>query len=91
MSQPLTAERFEKFEQRFEHFVDLYAENHGAIITRLDKIDTTLDDHTKRLERIENILWDGQRVAEIERRLIELAETVGRPDLATPITRPIGS
>jgi len=26
-----------------------------------------------------------------ERRIIKLAETVGRPDLATPITRPIGA
>lgn len=84
MAQPLTS-------KEFADFVEAYSINHGAVIKRLDKIDDTLADHTKRLDRIENILWDGQRMAEIERRLVTLAETVGRPDLATPITRPIGS
>lgn len=84
MSEPLTAERFEKFEGRFDAFVELYSTNHAEIVS-------VLADHTKRLERIENILWDGQRVAEIERRLLELAATVGRADLATPIRRPLGA
>jgi len=84
--------------KEFADFVHLYTTHHAEIVTtlaahtaRLDKIDATLADHTKRLERIENILWDGQRVAEIERRLIKIAETVGLPELATPITRPIGT
>lgn len=77
MSEPLTS-------KEFADFVQLYTTNHAELVT-------SLADHTKRLERIENIFWDGHRVAEIERRLISLAETVGRPDLATPITRPIGT
>jgi hypothetical protein len=77
MSEPLTAERF-------EDFVETYTQNHAQLVA-------TLEDHTKRLERIENILWDGHRMEEIERRLIKIAERTGNADLATPITRPIGS
>lgn len=84
MSEPLTAERFDQF-------VEAYSQNHGAIIKRLDTIDTTLADHTKRLERIESSLWSGQRLDEHERRIIKLAELVGAADLAAPISRPIGS
>ena len=98
MSEPLSAERFDQF-------VEAYTQNHGAIIKRLDTIDTThadhtkrldtidttLADHTKRLERIESGLWSGQRLDEHERRIIKLAEIVGAADLATPISRPIGT
>ncbi|MFI5397696.1 MAG: hypothetical protein ACHQ9S_19340 [Candidatus Binatia bacterium] len=62
-----------------------------ATVPHFTAIQTDLGRITSRLDRIENILWDGQRVAEIERRVIKLAETVGRADLATPITRPLGS
>lgn len=84
MFQPLTLERFEQF-------VEAYTQNHSAIVATLDDHTKRLDKIDGRLDRIENILWDGQRVAELERRLIQLAETVGRPDLATPLTRPIGT
>lgn len=50
-----------------------------------------LEGITERLDRIEHILWDGARLAEMERRLIAIAEQVGRPDLATPLQRPIGT
>ncbi len=62
-----------------------------ATVPHFTAIQDDLGKITNRLDRIENILWDGQRVAEIEHRLIKLAETVGRADLATPITHPLGS
>ncbi|MBX3027076.1 hypothetical protein KF840_19405 [bacterium] len=77
MPEPLTVEAFEKFERHFDE--------------TMRSIATTLGDHTERLERIEQILWRGQRLEEAERRITELAKTVGRPDLATPFTRPIGA
>jgi hypothetical protein len=58
------------------------------VMTALGK---TLNDHTKRLERIESHLWNQQRFEEHERRLIALAETVGRADLATPFNKPLGA
>ncbi|MFI5399160.1 MAG: hypothetical protein ACHQ9S_26820 [Candidatus Binatia bacterium] len=72
-------------EKRFTKKID------DATVPHFTAIQTDLGKITGRLDRIENILWDGQRVAEIERRVIKLAETVGRADLATPITRPLGS
>jgi hypothetical protein len=76
MSEPLTVAAFDKFEKRFDAFVDLYTENHADVVKRLDKIEG-------HVERIENHLWNEQRLAEHERRIIQLAETVGRADLAT--------
>jgi transcription termination factor NusB len=77
MSEPLTAERFDQF-------VELYTENHAAVVKRLDKIDT-------RLDAIEKMLWQGQRIAEIERRVIRLAELAGDASLAVPFNAPIGT
>lgn len=77
MSEPLSAAAFSKFEKHFD-------ETMAAIAA-------TLNDHTDRLERIEQMLWRGQRLEEAERRITELAKTVGRADLATPFTRPIGT
>ena len=82
MSQPLTAERFEQF-------VELFTEKHGETTAHLDKIDDTLKDHTERLERIERLLWHGQRLEEIEHRVRQLAERTGNADLATPLPQPL--
>ena len=67
-----------------EHFDEIITALHGDMDKRFDKLD-------ERLGAIEVMLWQGQRLDEHERRIIKLAETVGRPDLATPVTRPIGS
>ena len=75
--QPLTLDRFESF-------VEAYSTNHADVIKHLDKIDGVLTDHTKRLDRIEQLLWHGERLAEVERRVIKLAELAGAADLATP-------
>jgi len=84
MPQPLTLEHFD---ETMRTIADVLTDH----TTKLTAIGETLKDHTERLDRIEHILWDGARLTEIERRVIKLAETVGRADLATPITRPIGS
>ena len=84
MSQPLTLEHFD---ETMRTIADVLTDHS----TKLTAIADILKDHTERLDRIEHILWDGARFDEIERRVIKLAETVGRPDLATPISRPIGS
>ena len=84
MSEPLTIPAFDKFEKRFDAFVDLYAENHGVVVKRLGKIDD-------RLDRIERHLWNEQRMVEHERRITKLAERTGNPDLAIPLDKPIGA
>ena len=77
MSKPLTT-------ANFDAFVETYPQNHAELVA-------TLTDHTKHLERIENILWDGERVNELERRVVKLAEIVGAADLASPLRRPTGT
>lgn len=82
MAQPLTPEHFD---DTMRAIADVLTDHTGKLTTIAD----TLDDLTKRLERIEHISWDGERLAESERRVRSLAEQVGRPDLATLLTRPI--
>ncbi len=77
MSQPLTTERFAQFEAHFDETMTAIA--------------ATLADHTARLERIETLLWHGERLTELEDRVRKLAEEVGHPELATPFTRPVGT
>ncbi len=48
----------------------------------------TMDNPTTFAEFVE---WHTQLVDELERRVIALALAVDRPDLATPIMRPIGA
>ena len=84
MSQPLTAERFDQFEHHFD-------ETMSAIASTLNQHGELLADHTKRLERIEQLLWHGERLTELEARVRKLAEEVGHPELATPFTRPVGT
>ncbi len=84
MSEPLTTEHFEKFEKHFDETMGTIADVLTDHTEKLTVITATINDHTKHFERIEHIMWDGQRLDEHERRIIELAETVGRPDLATP-------
>jgi hypothetical protein len=76
MSEPLTADVFASFEKKFDAFVDLYTENHADVV--------------KRLERIEAFLWQGQRIEEIEHRLMELAKRTGHAELAEPFVPPPG-
>jgi hypothetical protein len=76
MSQSLTIEHFD--------------ETMRAIADALDQQTKCFDKIDERLGRIEHIFWDGERLVEVERRLRVLAEQVGRPDLATPITRSLG-
>lgn len=84
MSEPLSAERFEQF-------IETYTENHAAIVGTLNDHTKRLDKIDERLQRIERHLWNEQRLVEHERRIRELAHTAGRPDLAIPFDRPIGS
>lgn len=70
MPEPLTLERFEQF-------VETYTENHGGLVKRLDRIET-------RLGNIETLLWQGQRIEEIEQRLVDLAKATGHGELARP-------
>lgn len=68
--QPLTLDRLESF-------IETYSQSHTNLVA-------TLADHTKRLDRIEQLLWHGERLAEVERRVIKLADLAGAADLATP-------
>ena len=75
MSEPLSQKEFQSFVSHFD-------ETMGAIAN-------TLTDHTDRLDRIERLLWQGQRIEEIERRIRTLAERTGNPDLAVSMARPL--
>lgn len=77
MSEPLSA-------KEFRDFVDLYTTNHADHTGRLDKIDA-------RLGVVETLLWQGERIAEIERRVVKLGELSGDASLAVPLHPPIGS
>lgn len=84
MSEPLTTEHFD---DTMRSIADTLGE-HGTILNghtqQLDKID-------ERLKSVESTLWQGQRLDEVERRVIKLAELSGAADLATPFNRPVGS
>jgi hypothetical protein len=77
MPTPLTTERFEEF-------VDLWTGRQAEVDERFNAVD-------RRLEAIEQLLWHGQRLSEIEDRFRKLAERTGNADLAAPLTRPFGS
>lgn len=65
---------------------DLNADNEPhwrAIKDDLDKIG-------ERLSVIETLLWQGDRLDEMEKRIIEIAQTVGLPQLAHPLRRAPG-
>ena len=98
MPEPLSADTFARFEKHFDETMRTIADTladhgslHAAHTKRFDKIDERLDKMDERLKRIEDHLWNQQRFEEHERRIIELAKTSGRPDLATPFTKPIGA
>lgn len=84
MSQPLTLEHFDETMRSI-------AETLADHSLRFDRIDATLADHTKRLTRIEDMLWQGERIIELERRVGKLAERTGNADLAVPLHRPLGT
>lgn len=91
MSQPLTLEHFDETMRSI-------AETLADHSQRFDRIDATLADHTalladhtKRLTRIEDMLWQGERIIELERRVGKLAERTGNADLAVPLQRPLGT
>lgn len=88
MPQPLTLEHFDDVITTFKAHID---ERFESVEHRLDAIDTTLADHTKRLTRIEDLLWQGERLVELERRVGKLAERTGNADLAVPLHRPLGT
>jgi hypothetical protein len=62
-----------------------------ATVPHFTALKTDLGTITDRLDAIEKLLWQGQRLDEHENRIIKLAETVGRPDLAIPFSKPISS
>lgn len=78
MSQ-LTQEHFDEVITGFKAHVD---ERFEHMDQRFDKVDT-------RLDRIETLLWHGQRLEELERRVIRLAELAGDASLATPFRPPV--
>ena len=57
----------------------------------LTAIQTDRGEITERLDRIEQLLWHGERLAEVERRVIKLAEITGAADLAIPFPKPFAS
>lgn len=84
MPTPLTAEHFDETMRAIAETLS----DHGR---GLGDIQGTLVGHTKRLERIEQLFWHGERLAEIEDRFQKLAERTGNADLATPLRRPLGT
>lgn len=67
----------------------MYTENQNGLISLLDSIDDRLDKLDKRLYRVEALLWQGERIADIERRVIRLVELAGDGSLATPFRPPV--
>ncbi len=53
-------------------------------------IDLRFDRVDARLESIERVLWQGERLQLIEERITRLAEETGHPELAVPIAPPLG-
>lgn len=62
-----------------------------ATIPHFTALSHDLDEITQRLTAIEKLLWQGQRLEEIELRLIRLAELTGNASLAVPFSKPIGA
>lgn len=88
MSEPLTLEQLEQRAE--ERHTDLMTAIAGVITTVNDHMDKRFDQVEERLTTIENLVWQGERLAELERRFIKLAELEGHADLATPFMRPVG-
>ncbi len=76
MSEPLSAERFEQF-------VEIYTDNHGDVVKRLDRIEA-------RLGNVETMLWQGYAIEEMQQRIIGLARAAGNEKLAQPFIAPPG-
>ena len=72
-------------EKRIEKKIDEATVPH---FTALGKDLTKIND---RLDAIEKMLWQGERLREIEDRVIKIAEVVGDASLARPFTRPVGT
>ena len=69
MSQPLTLERFEKFEKKYD-------QNHEDLMLAVASVITNVNDHVDgRLERLEQLLKVKDRVDRIQ---VLLAEQFGR-------------
>lgn len=96
MSEPLTLDRFERFEgtvtkrfdgidKRFDSIDDQLADQ-DEILTAIKQ---TIDDVSEKVDGIEKLLWHGQRLEEIEHRIRQLAERTGNADLATPLPQPL--
>ena len=67
----VTTTQFEKFEKHFDDFVEkVYTPDHGEMV--------------KRLDAIEKLLWQGQRLEQLAQRVLALAEATGHHELAQP-------
>ena len=62
-----------------------------ATVPYFTALKTDLNQISDQLDRIEKLLWQGERLREIEDRVIKIAEVVGDASLARPFTRPVGS
>lgn len=67
-----------------EHFDEVITGFKAHVDERFDVVET-------RLGRIETLLWHGQRIEEIERRVMRLAELAGDASLATPFRPPLAT
>ena len=77
----------EHFDETMRSIAEALTEHGG----RFDRIDARLDKIDGRLDRIEALLWQGERIAEIERRVIRLAELAGDASLAVPFRPPLAA
>lgn len=91
MSQPLTLEHFDESMRSIAEALADHSQRFDRIDATLSEHTTLLADHTKRLTRIEDLLWQGERIIELERRVEKLAERTGNADLAVPLHRPLGT
>ena len=67
-----------------QHFDEVITGFKAHVDERFDKVET-------RIGRIETLLWHGQRIEEIERRVIRLAELAGDASLAAPFRPPLAT